>query len=222
MNKETIDRFIKESHDYYVSRGDYDCPKCGGKGGHDTFHDAYAGPICRNCNGTGIDPNKNIGELLSNVVEELMDVKKAYRCGRFALSNKKPGYTKEDESIWSYYNSLVPDEAKSDFYSSLIKDTFEDEIADVFIRLFDLCGYLGIEPYTEGNGEYVSDNIGESILIITHRACHAYTDGYNNDSHVSEDDISGTLRNMIKFYQHHNIPIQKHIEAKLAYNRETI
>jgi NTP pyrophosphatase (non-canonical NTP hydrolase) len=26
-----------------------------------------------------------------------------------------------------------------------IKDTFEDEIADVFIRLFDLCGYMDID-----------------------------------------------------------------------------
>jgi NTP pyrophosphatase (non-canonical NTP hydrolase) len=31
-----------------------------------------------------------------------------------------------------------------DLFSDLIKDSFEDEIADCIIRLLDLCGFMGI------------------------------------------------------------------------------
>ena len=36
-------------------------------------------------------------------------------------------------------------------FQELIKDTFEDEIADTFIRLFDLCGALNIDIDTHIN-----------------------------------------------------------------------
>lgn len=32
-----------------------------------------------------------------------------------------------------------------DSYEEYIKHTFEDEIADVFIRLLDLCGFVGVD-----------------------------------------------------------------------------
>ena len=81
---------------------------------------------------------KNIGELLMLIVSELGEALEAHRCGRFA--------------DWDMYDEVM-DELKdnpaykslpSDLFNRDIKDTFEDEIADVFIRLFDLCGYLEI------------------------------------------------------------------------------
>ena len=30
-------------------------------------------------------------------------------------------------------------------FEALVKDSVEDEIADAFIRLFDLCGFYGID-----------------------------------------------------------------------------
>ena len=34
---------------------------------------------------------------------------------------------------------------QSSLFQEYIKDTFEDEIADAMIRLFDLCGYMDID-----------------------------------------------------------------------------
>jgi NTP pyrophosphatase (non-canonical NTP hydrolase) len=35
--------------------------------------------------------------------------------------------------------------SRKELHGYEVKDTFEDEIADVFIRLFDLCGFLGLD-----------------------------------------------------------------------------
>ncbi len=37
------------------------------------------------------------------------------------------------------------DGLEPDTFETLYKDTVEDEIADIFIRLFDLCGFYGID-----------------------------------------------------------------------------
>lgn len=63
------------------------------------------------------DNERNIGELLMLVVSELGEALEAHRKGRM-----------NDPKIEGFQ-----------------KDTFEDEIADTFIRLFDLAGGLGID-----------------------------------------------------------------------------
>lgn len=76
------------------------------------------------------DTERNVGEMLMLVVSELGEALEAHRHDKFAdwkdIEKTTPGF--EDKAF----------EAK-------IKDTFEDEIADVFIRLGDLCGGLGID-----------------------------------------------------------------------------
>lgn len=42
-------------------------------------------------------------------------------------------------------NPPTPDNFKQACFEVLIKDTFEDEIADTFLRLMDLCGALNID-----------------------------------------------------------------------------
>lgn len=40
---------------------------------------------------------------------------------------------------------IFSDVVFKDYFQNVIKDTFEDELADTAIRLFDLCGWLGID-----------------------------------------------------------------------------
>lgn len=93
-----------------------------------------------------------------------------------------------------------------------IKDSFEMEIADVFIRLFDLCGYLNInvpDNFGMNSGmlkEYMSrENVGESFLVIATEVC--------------EKRIWIPIEMLLWFCDHNNIPIEKHLSAKMAYNR---
>lgn len=75
------------------------------------------------------DDVRQMGTLLMLVVSELAEALEADRKGKHVnirhISEK---------------DYLNPDKFKE-----TIKDTFEDEIADTFIRLFDLVGYLGID-----------------------------------------------------------------------------
>lgn len=77
----------------------------------------------------GFDVSKeNIGQTLMLVVTELSEALEADRKGRYAKLDR-------------YYQGI----ASNDLFETFIKDTFEDEIADAMIRLFDMAGALGID-----------------------------------------------------------------------------
>ena len=88
----------------------------------------------------GFDVSRqNIGQTLMLIVSELSEALEAHRKGRNA-------------SLEGFYNGLnymmdihpEVERFKSSFIT-YIKDSFEDEIADSFIRLMDLVGGLGID-----------------------------------------------------------------------------
>lgn len=79
------------------------------------------------------DKDRNIGELLMLITSELGEALEAHRKGRHTIGNNYPSdfdFSNEDEKVEFLKN---------------IKDTFEDELADVAIRLFDMCEGLGID-----------------------------------------------------------------------------
>jgi NTP pyrophosphatase (non-canonical NTP hydrolase) len=72
----------------------------------------------------------NIGERLALIHSEISEALEAHRKGRRAN------------------NDVVLGESNEEFKKSFeenYKDTFEDEIADATIRIFDLCGLLDID-----------------------------------------------------------------------------
>lgn len=78
------------------------------------------------------DQERNVGELLMLVTSELGEAMEAHRKGKF---------TDKSEYI---ADVKLADDFKYAFENN-VKDTFEDEIADSLIRLFDLCGGLEID-----------------------------------------------------------------------------
>jgi NTP pyrophosphatase (non-canonical NTP hydrolase) len=81
------------------------------------------------------DGERNVGEMLMLVVSELGEAMEAHRKNRFA--NLEAFQAREEDRI-------TDADVISDF-QELIKDTFEDEIADAVIRLLDLSAGLGID-----------------------------------------------------------------------------
>lgn len=73
--------------------------------------------------------NRNISEMLMLIVSELAEAQEALRRNKF--NPYLPEYTNKKLNIVKF--------------KKYTKDTFEDEIADTFIRLADLCGYLNID-----------------------------------------------------------------------------
>jgi NTP pyrophosphatase (non-canonical NTP hydrolase) len=76
---------------------------------------------------------RNKGELLMLVVSELAEALEADRKNRYSLNNPKD------------LAALANEEDFNDAFSKHVKDTFEDEIADAVIRLFDMSAGLGID-----------------------------------------------------------------------------
>jgi len=89
----------------------------------------------------GFDVSKeNIGQTLMLIVSELSEALEADRKAKFANMKVFESCMEADdikESDMDYY-------IKQSFEFN-IKDTFQDEIADTLIRLFDLCGGLQID-----------------------------------------------------------------------------
>lgn len=93
-----------------------------------------------NCEKGFYDDPKNIGEILMLIVSEVSEALESHRKGISAEKNLSDVHTTL-KTIINHQNDF---QFKENF-KPLIKDTFEDEIADTMIRCMDLCGYLNID-----------------------------------------------------------------------------
>jgi len=75
------------------------------------------------------------GTLLMLVVSELSEALEADRKGIYANIERFNKWINEPTSVCTF-NELFEDS---------IKDSFQDELADVIIRILDLCGHKGID-----------------------------------------------------------------------------
>ena len=85
---------------------------------------------------------KNIGELLCLIHSEVSEALEADRIDKYCetheimlagLADKNYGAT--------FYN----DQTAKQHFETYVKNTFEDELADVVIRVLDLCAFKGID-----------------------------------------------------------------------------
>ena len=88
----------------------------------------------------------NVGEKLMLVVSELGEALEAHRNGRASggMEDYLSEYTESYKT--SFFEGLGRREVRAtEFFEWYVKDTIEDELADTFIRLADLCGYLNVD-----------------------------------------------------------------------------
>lgn len=91
------------------------------------------------------DTERNVSEMLMLIVSEVAEAQEALRKNHYA----------NQEVVDSLAHDLELDRTDEEFllkalvwkgkFEDNIKSSFEDEIADVAIRLFDLCGGMGID-----------------------------------------------------------------------------
>lgn len=97
---------------------------------------AHANAVDHGFYGEDGKDGRNFGELLMLVVSELGEALEADRHDKWA---------KPDEAWYILDSQTATNEDKNRWFEKEIKDTAQDEIADTFIRLADMCGYLGID-----------------------------------------------------------------------------
>jgi NTP pyrophosphatase (non-canonical NTP hydrolase) len=85
------------------------------------------------------DDPKEVGTVLMLIVTELAEAMESYRSNNSIASDRMETLewdSKEDEPFTT---------EDINQFKLVVKDTFEDEIADTIIRLFDLCGWMNID-----------------------------------------------------------------------------
>ena len=91
------------------------------------------------------DTERNVSEMLMLIVSEVAEAQEALRKNHYAKQSVVDGLDTD----------LILQEQDDEFQMNIgiwkglfedgVKSSFEDELADVAIRLFDLCGGLGID-----------------------------------------------------------------------------
>ena len=82
------------------------------------------------------DHERNIGEMLAMIHSE---VSEALECDR-----KNKYCQLESMEDWELLACAPDDISFQQYFEETVKDTFEDELADIMIRVMDLAAYKGI------------------------------------------------------------------------------
>lgn len=107
-----------------------------------------------------------------------------------------------------------------------IKDTLEDELADVCIRLFDYCGTRSLTPLME-NDRLMDMEVEFGHLFGKFSVCeHCFALScmvsdicrYCRSDEGKELQLGLMLSTCFEFARHHKIDLEWHIEHKMAYN----
>lgn len=171
-----IPKLIIEHHSMMTDRG---------------FHDIKTREISR---------ENHIRELHALMIGELCgEALEAHRTNNFADLIKL-------QTCYVEALNIEPDEAWMKLFKGGVKDSYGDEIADVILRLFDLCGY-SCKKINPDYGEFYQQgwsNEGSDFLMISEQ--------------IINRDLSFVFNLLYGFCVYHNIPIEKHIVVKMAYN----
>ena len=91
------------------------------------------------------EENRNIPEALLLIISEVSEATEALRKNLYADQSIANGLKQDIDLNYADDEFKLNQGIWKSLFEEKIKSTFEDEIADVAIRLFDLCGGLKID-----------------------------------------------------------------------------
>jgi hypothetical protein len=160
-----------------------------------------------------------IDDKLMLIVSELGEALEADRKGKWAVwkSVSFVGMVDIDCLIDGFKKGLG---GAKNYFEENIKDTFEDEIADTFIRLFDFCGWQKIEikpqDFSTMNSRCMFRFMDLSSLLIL---CARVVGDMQDDEKDKYNAICCAFGYLFEICAKLKIDIERHIIAKMAYNR---
>lgn len=112
-------------------------------------------------------------------------------------------------------------------FESLIKDTFEDEMADVVIRLCDFCGSLNVLPQMNDVMVDMSDefkdywgekSVCEQCFALSSMVVDIERSSYDADDSEMRKRLGSTLSFIFEMANYHGIDLLWHVDRKMEYN----
>lgn len=153
------------------------------------------------------DEKRNTDELLMLIVSECGEALEAHRNGKRANL--------------ALYERLVARKNEindASFFRDHIKDTFEDELADIVIRIADLAGGLGFASLPTRNVIAESNgNVGAQLFEVV-VAISQSKQGHIVETEVSPHAIGDVWSLTWGIANAHGIDLWRHIELKMKYN----
>ena len=162
------------------------------------------------------DTERNQAEAFALILSELYEAFEAHRKGRFANLQGYENYILALQEDLKQNSETLIKFSELEFQLK-IKDSFEDELADVLIRIFDFCGgfkmqIMPFDTYFISERLKSLENFGEKILLISYYSTFEY---YGSGIDIAINQMFYAVLHLCKEL---NIDIEKHIELKLAYN----
>ena len=141
----------------------------------------------------GFWKNKDLNTKIALIIGEVYECLEAHRKGNICRTdiNKFTGANFETNLI-------------RDRFETAVKDTVQDEIADVMLRLLDLMAYLEMFDFEVGNC-YFSDNFSEIVLGL-------------NKILLDSTENNKRLNLAFSFVSQMDIFSWEHVQAKKLYN----
>ena len=112
-------------------------------------------------------------------------------------------------------------------FETWIKDTFEDEMADVVIRLCDFCGSLNVLPQMNDVMVDMSDefakffgdkSICEQCFALSSMVVDVERASYDADDSEMRKRLGSTLSFIFEMANYHGIDLLWHVDRKMEYN----
>lgn len=149
---------------------------------------------------------RNKGEMVALINSELYEAMEGHR--------KEKWFTGTVSSIEQY----VEDSWKSCF-QDLVKDSIQDEMADVVIRILDFMeGWKLPFAKFEDNGENYGNNFAEDILQLNMKVNGAYRLITMDDAEYNDQGLDFVLSAVVIFCDTWKIDIITHVKWKMQYN----
>ena len=117
--------------------------------------------------------------------------------------------------------------SRNRYFERDIKDTFEDEMADVVIRLCDFCGSLNVLPYTNDVmvdmfDEFVEffgkKSVCEQCFYLSSMVVDIERASYDADDTEMRKRLGSTLSFIFEMAHYHGIDLLWHVDRKMEYN----
>lgn len=145
------------------------------------------------------------GERFSLIIGELFEGLEAVRKGKLV-----------DKFDVAFAQSCQDDgHVYQEFFPQKIKDTFEDELADALIRLFDFCGGYNID--LEGSIFYLDKTIYLAYELNFGHFLHTLMQTIYIHKHI-QAMCPIVYVAVVEYCKYHNIDIWAFIDLKLKYN----